>query len=234
MLYSGSPKVSVILFVPLRHFLCIGSVPRSLLITDYFDTMARSTNTVAIWALALVHLVCAQQQCYFGPGAENRGPTELVPCMNTGQSACCLLGDICLSGNTCWNFNTGNLYQYGCTDIRYEDDSCPYKCGFNSSTKVLFPIVEVQTNLSQPCRLGQPWNIASTITNMSRIRGSVTHQRAVDANGVPTQICSFCSLVSAKTWDRTPESPCTLHQRLHLMSLCLPVLAGVLVTSLQR
>jgi hypothetical protein len=147
---------------PLRHFLCIGSDSRSLLITDHFDTMTRSTNTIATWTLALIHLVCAQQQCYFGPGAENRGPTELVPCMNTGQSACCLLGDICLSGNTCWNYDTGNLYQYGCTDIHYEDASCPYKCGFNSSTKVSFPVVESQTNFPQPCHLGQPSNIAST------------------------------------------------------------------------
>jgi hypothetical protein len=195
--------------------------------------MTRSTNTIATWTLALIHLVCAQQQCYFGPGAENRGPTELVPCMNTGQSACCLLGDICLSGNTCWNYNTGNLYQYGCTDIHYEDASCPYKCGFNSSTKVSFPILEVQTNMPQPYRLGQPSNIASTILE-SRKHGLATHQRAVDANGVPAPICSFCSLVNAKTWDQTPESLCTLHQRLRLMFLCLPVLVEVPVTSLQR
>ena len=58
--------------------------------------------------------------------------------MNTGQSACCLLGDICLSGNTCWNFDTGNLYQYGCTDVDYTDETCPYKCGFNSSKIELF------------------------------------------------------------------------------------------------
>jgi hypothetical protein len=53
--------------------------------------------------------------------------------MASGQSACCLVGDVCLSGNTCWNFDTGNLYQYGCTDITYKDETCPYKCGSNTS-----------------------------------------------------------------------------------------------------
>ena len=91
--------------------------------------MAR--HLLALSALAV--LAHAQQQCYFGPGAESRGPSELVPCMASGQSACCLLGDICLSGSTCWNFDTGNLYQYGCTDITYKDETCPYKCGSNSS-----------------------------------------------------------------------------------------------------
>lgn len=75
--------------------------------------------------------VIGQQNCYFGPGAGFRGPSELVPCNNTGISACCLLGDTCLSGNTCYDYNTGNLYQYGCTDINYEDETCPKKCGWD-------------------------------------------------------------------------------------------------------
>lgn len=78
----------------------------------------------------------AQQQCYYGPGAENRAPASLVPCTNDGQSACCLLGDVCLSGSSCWNHDTGNTYQYGCTDITYTDEVCPYKCGFNTSIGV--------------------------------------------------------------------------------------------------
>jgi hypothetical protein len=99
--------------------------------------MSQLVHTYLTWALLLASLATAQQQCYFDAGAPNRGPANLVPCMNTGQSACCLLGDICLSGNTCWNYDTGNLYQYGCTDITYEDETCPYKCGFNSSMAVL-------------------------------------------------------------------------------------------------
>lgn len=78
-------------------------------------------------------LVAGQQQCYVGAGAENRGPPSLVPCLSSGESACCLLGDTCLSGNTCYNFETGDLYQYGCTDITYTNSVCPYKCGWNSS-----------------------------------------------------------------------------------------------------
>jgi hypothetical protein len=117
--------------------------------------MAHSTYIYISLVLALVRIVTAQQQCYFGPGAQNRGPSELVPCLNTGQSACCLLGDVCLSGNTCWNFVTGNLYQYGCTDISYKDESCPYKCGFNSSMTALPIALMVSADQVQPCHLGQ-------------------------------------------------------------------------------
>ena len=90
--------------------------------------------TFSLFILYLsVGLSYAQHECYFGPGAVNRGPSQLVPCMSTGQSACCLLGDTCLSGNTCYNYTTGDLYQYGCTDSTYKDASCPFKCGWNSS-----------------------------------------------------------------------------------------------------
>lgn len=84
-------------------------------------------------------LVVGQQQCYFGPGAENRGPAELVPCSQNGHSSCCLLGDICFPGGVCWNYDTGNTYQYGCTDINYKDGSCPYKCGWDVGMYRLSP-----------------------------------------------------------------------------------------------
>lgn len=99
------------------------------------------------WTLTLLAAVAqAQQQCYFGAGAENRGPENLVPCMATGASACCLRGDTCLSGNACFNYPSGNVYQYGCTDITYSDETCPFKCGFNTSKQ------DIQNNASG-CRL---------------------------------------------------------------------------------
>lgn len=92
-------------------------------------------STAFRWCLLLSHclLVTGQQECYFAAGAVNRGPANLVPCEASGQSACCLLGDTCLSGSTCYNFESGDLYQYGCTDITYKDASCPFKCGWNAS-----------------------------------------------------------------------------------------------------
>lgn len=93
-----------------------------------------------IWLLNLLFaVVLAQQQCYYGPGAQNRGSSDLVPCNSTGSSACCLQGDTCLSGNACYNFETGNVYQYGCTDIDYNDETCPYKCGFDPGTRISSP-----------------------------------------------------------------------------------------------
>src|ERR1700761_8565822 len=85
--------------------------------------------------LAQIVFVAAQQECYFAAGASYRGPTNLVPCNNTGTSACCLLGDTCLSGSTCYNYATGDLYQYGCTDITYQDPSCPRKCEWDPGTR---------------------------------------------------------------------------------------------------
>ncbi|EME42524.1 hypothetical protein DOTSEDRAFT_26109 [Dothistroma septosporum NZE10] len=94
--------------------------------------MARRVTFARVLVL-LAAVVHGQQQCYFGPGAENRGPDNLIPCMSTGSSACCLQGDTCLSGNACFNYPSGNVYQYGCTDISYSDETCPYKCGFNTT-----------------------------------------------------------------------------------------------------
>jgi hypothetical protein len=195
--------------------------------------MAQSAHTIATCILALIQLIWAQQQCYFGPGAENRGPTELVPCMNTGQSACCLLGDICLSGNTCWNYRTGNLYQYGCTDILYEDDSCPYKCGFNTSRRILISSTMIHADFLQRCRLGQPLSIASTIA-MSTIHGPAMHLKAVGASGFLAPTCSYCNLDSVRTWVWMQEWLFTLHLRLRHTFLCLPASAGALVTSRRR
>lgn len=111
--------------------------------------------------LGPVLLANAQQECYFGPGAENRGPSNLVPCTTTGESACCLLGDTCLSGNTCYNYASGDLYQYGCTDITYEDSVCPYKCGWNASKlQIGSNLLRITTDFEQPCHHGQLWSTA--------------------------------------------------------------------------
>ncbi|KAF7194209.1 hypothetical protein HII31_04446 [Pseudocercospora fuligena] len=86
------------------------------------------STTALIIALA-THSIA--QNCYYGPGAAYRAdtPADLVPCNTTAeQSACCRLGDVCLTGNACYNWATGNTYMYGCTDINYEDETCPKKC----------------------------------------------------------------------------------------------------------
>lgn len=104
-------------------------------------------------SLSYLNVVLADfQQCYFGAGASKRGPSNLVPCMGSGASACCLLGDTCLSGNTCYNAVTGDLYQYGCTDITYQDSTCPYKCGFNTSASFPYPRARSTNSLSSQQR----------------------------------------------------------------------------------
>lgn len=102
---------------------------------DHVRLIAMLSHAFLSSVVALILIVLqssAQQNCYYGPGAGFRGPSELVPCnASSTTSACCLQGDTCLSGNTCYNYATGNLYQYGCTDINYEDASCPRKCGWD-------------------------------------------------------------------------------------------------------
>jgi hypothetical protein len=194
--------------------------------------MARYLLTLS----ALAILTQAQQQCYFGPGAENRGPSELVPCMASGQSSCCLLGDVCLSGSTCWNFDTGNLYQYGCTDINYEDESCPYKCGSNSSE---YPaqnrqLTTTDIKSTQPCRHGRLSSIVWTNLEKSTTPGSVTTRKAAAASGIPVQRCSYSNLEDVKTWARTPRSLYTLHPRSRRIYPCQPVSVEALDTSPRR
>lgn len=83
-----------------------------------FSNMSSLLSCHVFFFCALIILVTGQQQCYFGPGAQFRSPSNLAPCNGAGTSACCLLGDTCLSGNICYNYANGNLYQYGCTDIK--------------------------------------------------------------------------------------------------------------------
>lgn len=116
-----------------------------------FSTRAHSSVSLLLFFGSLVG---GQQQCYFGPGADNRGPPELVPCPNDGQSSCCLLGDLCMSGNACWGFETGDTYQYGCTDITYTDDSCPYKCGLNTSMLTWTSAQEALADMMHVCLHG--------------------------------------------------------------------------------
>ncbi|EGP86609.1 uncharacterized protein MYCGRDRAFT_109999 [Zymoseptoria tritici IPO323] len=71
--------------------------------------MFKRLATAACFALVAT-AVLGQQQCYYGPGAQYRGGSNLVPCNTTGTSACCLQGDTCLSGNSCYNVLTGNVY----------------------------------------------------------------------------------------------------------------------------
>lgn len=103
-----------------------------------------------IYSIALAH---GQRACYVGPGLEYRAPSYVVPCVEDGESACCMLGDTCLSGSVCWNYDVGNLYQYGCTDSTYSDSSCPYKCGWNAS-KYHRPLAQVRC-LQSPAL--SPW-----------------------------------------------------------------------------
>ena len=88
---------------------------------------------IALSSALVYQYASAQAACYVGPGLQYRAPSWVVPCVDDGASACCALGDVCLSGNACYNFYTRNTYQYGCTDVKYEDASCPAKCGFNAS-----------------------------------------------------------------------------------------------------
>ena len=115
--------------------------------------------------------------CYFGPGEENRAFSDLVPCSGSGTSACCLLGSVCLTGNACWDPTTGDTYQYGCTDITYTDQSCPSKCGFNTSK--LLSIIHTsidQLTIVQHVQIGSLWSTAAT---SHQIHGHATLPKAV-------------------------------------------------------
>ncbi|KAF6817048.1 hypothetical protein CPLU01_13684 [Colletotrichum plurivorum] len=70
-------------------------------------------------------------QCYYDKDAV--APPDLLPCLNetaagsNRASWCCFAGDTCLD-RACFNYTTGNVYQYGCNDPTYQDENCPKKC----------------------------------------------------------------------------------------------------------
>ena len=78
--------------------------------------------------LSFFALRLCQTQCYYA--ANERAGSAIVPCGGTkGYSACCQIGDLCLSQNSCWNPTHNVTYLYGCSDPSYSDASCPWKCG---------------------------------------------------------------------------------------------------------
>ena len=135
--------------------------------------MPYSSTGWTVRLLVSVVLVAGQQQCYFGPGASNRGPASLVPCANDGQSACCLLGDTCLSNSVCYNFATGDLYQYGCTDITYTNSVCPYKCGWNTSMLFRFALFSLRSVANLEPALS-PWTALEYCTDLPNVTNTWT------------------------------------------------------------
>ncbi|KIV82198.1 hypothetical protein PV11_04325 [Exophiala sideris] len=69
----------------------------------------------------------AQNECYYA--ANKRAGSAIIPCGTGTYSACCQIGDLCLSDGACWNPTHNVTYLYGCTDPNYADSTCPWKCG---------------------------------------------------------------------------------------------------------
>ncbi|KAF2769820.1 hypothetical protein EJ03DRAFT_84368 [Teratosphaeria nubilosa] len=186
--------------------------------------------------------VRAQQQCYFGPGAKNRGPANLVPCNSNGQSACCLLGDTCLSGNTCYNYATGDLYQYGCTDINYKDATCPYKCGFNS-TRSPWTALEYCNNVANvtdtwvchaPESCGCQWNSSTDLLVLAPRGCKEMGSDARVALYAPSVLAPYVSLPSTYGGNTSYYSPVTIAGTKTWIETALPGYTPATVTQLTK
>ncbi|KAF2494333.1 hypothetical protein BU16DRAFT_619463 [Lophium mytilinum] len=71
------------------------------------------------------------QLCYYDVG--KLASEEIIPCFEGSPiSSCCMKASNCLADNACWDPASGATYQYGCTDSAYEDERCPWKCGFDT------------------------------------------------------------------------------------------------------
>jgi hypothetical protein len=69
------------------------------------------------------------QQCYYD--ANKPAADDILPCYPSTFSShytCCKAGDKCLEDKACYDLDTGNTYQYGCTDSTFTDPHCPQKC----------------------------------------------------------------------------------------------------------
>ncbi|KAF2423743.1 hypothetical protein EJ08DRAFT_440803 [Tothia fuscella] len=144
--------------------------------------------------------VLAQQQCYFGPEPMHRGSDRLQPCTGDGLVACCLLGDICYAGNACWNYNTGVLYQYGCTDINYRDASCPYKCGGDTELSPWTGLEYCENDTwlchnPESCLVCQ-WNTSQELFSLTPLSCASMGSKALVALYAPSKLAPYVSLPS--------------------------------------
>ncbi|KAK4041407.1 hypothetical protein C8A01DRAFT_45466 [Parachaetomium inaequale] len=69
--------------------------------------------------------------CFWAPGIES--DPRFIPCGNAafGNIHCCQAGDYCLADGACYNDRWGTTYLAGCTDLFYQDASCPDKQSYN-------------------------------------------------------------------------------------------------------
>ena len=93
------------------------------------SSMRNSISTpISLLLILLLRVATAQNQCYYA--ANTRAGSAIIPCGGSSSiSACCQIGDLCLSDSACWNPTHNVTYLYGCTDPTYTDASCPWKCG---------------------------------------------------------------------------------------------------------
>jgi hypothetical protein len=72
--------------------------------------------------------------CFWAPNIES--DPRFIPCGNAafGDVHCCQAGDYCLADGACYNDRWGTTYLAGCTDVFYEDPSCPDKQSYNGMT----------------------------------------------------------------------------------------------------
>ncbi|KAF2708866.1 hypothetical protein K504DRAFT_290526 [Pleomassaria siparia CBS 279.74] len=78
--------------------------------------------------------VADTQRCFYDK--DQLAPDYIIPCYTGWGNAhfsCCKVGNKCLEHNACYDSDTGNTYQYGCTDETYQDPSCPQKCDLDRS-----------------------------------------------------------------------------------------------------
>ncbi|KAL2139719.1 hypothetical protein VTI28DRAFT_4757 [Corynascus sepedonium] len=69
--------------------------------------------------------------CFYARGKSSND--RFIPCGNVafGNIHCCQAGDTCLEDSACYNGRYGTTYLAGCTDIYYEDTSCPNKTSWD-------------------------------------------------------------------------------------------------------
>ena len=103
-------------------------------------TKMRLSVSIPTALVLLVAVASAQNQCYYA--ADERAGSAIIPCGGSSSiSACCQIGDLCLSDSACWNPTHNVTYLYGCTDPTYTDSACPWKCGsgFGKTTHIRHP-----------------------------------------------------------------------------------------------
>jgi hypothetical protein len=99
--------------------------------------LTKQLGLILVWLwcnLLRIAVARTPHPCYYD--VNKPASDDILPCYPSTFSdhyTCCKAGDKCLEDKACYDLDTGNTYQYGCTDPTFKDAHCPRKCELDTA-----------------------------------------------------------------------------------------------------